>query len=352
MDVLTGIRIVEIAGIGPGPFCAMHLADLGADVITVQPPFGGGGSIGPETCINRGKRTIVLDLKSDKGRDYALRLIEGADALIEGMRPGAMERVGLGPEACHSRNARLVFGRMTGWGQSGPLSRLAAHDANYISVSGALWHSGSPGQPPVTPFSVVGDIAGGALYLAVGILGGVINARRTGKGCVVVACVVDGSAHSLHLLLAGLAKGLISEERGKSLHDASHFYATYRCADGGFLTVAAIEPKFYSIVLERLGLKDDPSFARQWDRELWSAQKERLQGIFATRARDEWCSVFEGTDACVAPVLSPMEAASYPHNVSRGVYFQREGFLQAAPAPRFDGEISIPGPILRYGQHT
>lgn len=352
MNILSGVRIVEIAGIGPGPFCAMHLADLGADVITVQRPDGRAGSLGPETCINRGKRAIALDLKSEAGRDAVLELVEGGDALIEGMRPGVIERLGLGPDACHARNPRLVFGRMTGWGQSGPLAQMAAHDANYISLSGALWNASPAGQPPVTPFSVVGDIAGGALYLAIGILSGILKARDTGIGCVVDASVVDGSAHSLHLLLAAKAKGLVSEERGKSIHDASPFYATYRCADGGYVTAGAIEPQFYRLMLEKLGLNDDPAFAQQWDRERWPAQKERLQAVFATRTRDQWWAVFEGTDACVAPVLSPEEAARHPHNVARDTYFEREGFLQAVPAPRFDGQVRMPGPIPRHGQQT
>ncbi|MEJ8858782.1 CaiB/BaiF CoA-transferase family protein [Variovorax robiniae] len=352
MNILSGVKIVEIAGIGPGPFCAMHLADLGAEVITVQRPDGRAGSLGPETCINRGKRAIALDLKSEEGREAVLRLVDGADALIEGMRPGVIERLGLGPQACRARNPRLVFGRMTGWGQSGPLAQMAAHDANYISLSGALWNASPAGQAPVTPFSVVGDIAGGALYLAIGILSGILNARSTGVGCVVDASVVDGSAHSLHLLLAAKARGLISEKRGRSIHDASPFYATYRCADGGYLTAGAIEPQFYRVMLAKLDLANDPDFERQWDRDRWPELKERLQAVFATRTRDEWEKVFEGSDACIAPVLSPEEAARHPHNVARETYFEREGFLQAVPSPRFDDRVCVPGPIPRHGQHT
>ncbi len=350
--VLSGLRVVEIAGIGPGPFCAMHLADLGADVITVQRPDGGTGSLGPETCLNRGKRAVVADLKTSEGREIVLGLVRDADALIEGMRPGVMERLGLGPQVCQSRNPRLVFGRMTGWGQSGPLAQMAAHDANYISISGALWHAGSPKEPPIAPFSVVGDIAGGALYLTIGILSGVLQARATGEGCVVDAAVVDGSAHTLQLLLAARKTGLTAEERGKSIDDASPFYATYLCADGGYLTVGAIEPQFYDELLKKLGLEDDLAFQKQWDREDWPVLRSRLAAIFQTRTRDDWSSLFERSDACVAPVLSPESAALHPHNVARGTYFEREGFLQAAPAPRFDGQTCRPGPIPRHGQHT
>lgn len=350
--ILSGVRIVEIAGIGPGPFCAMHLADLGADVITVQRPDGKAGSLGPETCVNRGKRAITLDLKADAGRADLLKLVESADALIEGMRPGAMERLGLGPDECRARNPRLVYGRMTGWGQTGPMAQMAAHDANYISVSGALWHASPAGQPPITPFSVVGDIAGGALYLAIGLLSGILQARASGQGCVVDAAVVDGSAHSMHLLLAASSKGLITEERGASLHDSSPFYASYLCADGHYLTVGAIEPQFYAEFLARLGLHDCPEFRQQWNRAGWPALRARLQAVFLKRTREEWSVVFDGSDACVAPVLSPREAAAHPQNVARGTWFERDGCLQAVPAPRFDGQVATPGPVPRLGQHS
>lgn len=352
MGVLSGIRIVEIAGIGPGPFCAMHLADLGADVISVQRPGGAAGQLGDESSLNRGKRALVLDLKTEAGREAVLQLAQGADALIEGMRPGAIERLGLGPDDCRARNPRLVFGRMTGWGQSGPLAQMAAHDANYIAVSGALWHASPAGQAPVTPFSVAGDIAGGALYLAIGLLGGILQARRTGQGCVVDAAIVDGSAHAMQLLLAAQSKGIVTEQRGLSIHDGSHFYASYRCADGLYLTVGAVEPQFYALLLARLGLQDDPAFAAQWQRADWPVLRARCEALFLTRTRDQWWALFEGSDACVAPVLSPSEAARAPHNLARGLYFERQGYVQTAPAPRFDGQRAEPGPIPGHGQHT
>lgn len=345
--MLEGLRVVEIAGIGPGPFCAMHLADLGADVVTVQKP-----APARKTSVNRGKRSIVLDLKASEGREAALELISSADVVIEGMRPGTMERLGLGPEVCRARNPKLVYGRMTGWGQTGPLASAAGHDANYISLSGGLWNASPAGQPPITPFSVVGDIAGGALYLTIGILSGVLHARATGDGCVVDAAIVDGSAHALQLLLAGKNKGTISETRGESIHDASHFYWSYRCRDGLYLTVAAIEPQFYHLFLEKLGLDGDPDFGDQWDRSRWARLKEKLQALFVTRTRTEWWEMFEGSDACVAPVLSPEEAAANPHMKERSVYFTQEGFLQSAPAPRFDSRRVEPGPIPEQGQHS
>ncbi|WP_427306002.1 CaiB/BaiF CoA transferase family protein [Cupriavidus sp. H39] len=348
--MLSGIKVVEICGIGPGPFCAMHLADLGADVIAVERPQGQSAPDGQ--LLNRGKRSIVADLKTPEGRDIVLRLIEGADVLIEGMRPGIMERLGLGPDACMARNPRLVFGRMTGWGQTGPLAQAAGHDNNYISLSGALYYAGRAAEPPSSPFTVIGDVGGGALYLAVGILSGVLNARRTGKGTVVDAAIVDGSAHMLQLILSASRKGFIGGERGGNIHDSSHFYSTYRCADGGYITVGSIEPQFYALLLEHLDLAGDPRYSAQWDRQQWLALHGHLTGIFASKNRAEWCALLESTDVCVAPVLSPEEAARHPHNVARGIFFEGDGQLQASPAPRFHGRTRTPGPIPRRGQHT
>lgn len=351
--MLSGIRIVEICGIGPGPFCAMHLADLGADVIAVERDASGplGTAKAAGSVLNRGKRSVVADLKTDAGRETVLRLIEDADALIEGMRPGVMERLGLGPDVCLGRNSRLVYGRMTGWGQDGPLSQAAGHDNNYISVSGALYHNGGAAAPPSSAITLVGDIGGGALYLAVGLLSGILNARSTGKGTVVDAAIVDGSAHMMQLLLGMKPAGVVAQERGKSMHDSSHFYATYRCADGHFVTVGAIEPQFYQLLLQKLGLADDARFA-QWDRSRWPELQHHFAEVFASRTRDEWRALLEGTDVCFGPVLSPDEAATHPHNVARGIYFERDGYLQASPAPRFDGKALPAGPVPLRGQHT
>lgn len=351
--MLSGIKIVEICGIGPGPFCAMHLADLGADVIAVEraAPSPGGTAV-EGNLINRGKRSVVADLKTEAGRQLVLRLIEDADALIEGMRPGVMERLGLGPEVLREINPRLVYGRMTGWGQYGPLSQAAGHDNNYISLSGALYYNGTPAEPPSTAITMVGDIGGGALYLAVGLLAGILKARATGVGTVVDASISDGSAHMLQLLLSTRKAGLVTGDRGENVHDSSHFYSTYRCLDGKFVTVGSIEPQFYALLLQRLGVKDDPCFARQWNRAMWPEAHRRFTELFATKTRDEWCALLENTDVCFGPVLSPSEAASHPHNLAREVYFESEGQLQVAPAPRFDGKVTKPGPLPVSGQHT
>jgi alpha-methylacyl-CoA racemase len=281
-----------------------------------------------------------------------LRLLEDADALIEGMRPGTMERLQLGPEDCARRNPRLVYGRITGWGQSGPLALAAGHDNNYAALSGALYFNGMPDTPPVAALSLLGDVAGGALYLAIGLLSGIIRARATGNGSVVDAGMVDGNAHMLQLLLGGRKKGFIGGQRGGNMHDSSHFFSTYRCADGEFITVAALEPQFYALLLEKLGLNGDARFKAQWDRDRWGELRAQLMDLFATRTREEWSTLLEGSDACFAPVLSPDEAARHPHNVARGTYFESQGHLQTAPAPRFDGRRVQPGPIAAPGEHT
>ncbi|WP_166363716.1 CaiB/BaiF CoA transferase family protein [Pseudomonas akapageensis] len=349
--MLSGIKVVEICGIGPGPFCAMHLADLGADVIAVE---RAGQGTGKTKLINRGKRSVAADLKTAEGRELVLRLIEDADVLIEGMRPGVMERLGLGPDVCRARNPRLVFGRMTGWGQHGPMAQAAGHDNNYISLSGALYHNGTPNEPPSTAVTLLGDIGGGALYLAIGLLAGVLKARETGQGTVVDAAIVDGSAHMMQLMLSSRSSGFFAEgcQRGNNLHDSSHFYSTYRCAGGEYITLGSLEPQFYGLLLEKLGLQDDPRFARQWDKKRWDEMHEHFAELFQTRTRDQWCELLEYTDVCFAPVLSPTEAAQHPHNVARQVYFERDDMLQTVAAPRFDDQVVVPGPIPRVGEHT
>lgn len=347
--MLSGIKVVEICGLGPGPFCAMLLSDLGADVIAVERPLPAGRSA-LKTPLNRGKRSVVADLKSEQGRELVLKLIDDADALIEGMRPGAMERLGLGPEVLQARNPSLVYGRMTGWGQTGPLAQVAGHDNNYVALSGALYYSGRAEDPPISPFTALGDIGGGGLYLAVGILAGVMKARETGRGTVVDAAIVDGSAHMLSVLLASRDKGMVIGERGMNVHDSSHFFSTYRCRDGEFITVGALEPQFYSMLLEKLGL--EPEAFPQWNREQWPLLREQLEAIFAEKTREEWCELLEGADVCFAPVLSPEEAACHAHMRARDVYIERDDRLEARPAPRFDGQTRQPGPVPELGAHN
>lgn len=352
---LAGLRVLEIAGIGPAPFCGMLLADLGADVVVVdrREPNPENIELGAAAITSRGKRSIAVDLKSPDDVATVLDLVQNCDALIEGMRPGVMERLGLGPDVCLARNPRLVYGRMTGWGQDGPLAQAAGHDLNYIALSGALWYSGQPGEPPLTPPSLVGDIGGGSLYLAVGILAAVMSARETGRGQVVDAAIVDGSAHMMNLLLSLKAAGQFVSARGESILDGPHWYSTYRCADGHFISVGSLEPKFYRLLREKLGLADDPDFANAYDAKAWPELKRRLAELFAMRPRQDWCALLEGTDACFAPVLDPDEAARHPHMAARGVYQETNGVLQAAPAPRFSATpAAAPGPVARTGADT
>src|SRR5262245_4423592 len=341
---LAGLRVLEIAGIGPGPFCGMVLADLGADVVIADrvEPNAQNLDVGRAAITSRGKRSIAVDLKKPEDVELVLQLVEQSDALIEGMRPGVMERLGLGPDVCLKRNPRLVYGRMTGWGQSGPLAHAAGHDLNYIALSGALWYSGQPGEAPMTPPSVVGDVGGGALYLAIGILAGVMSARATGRGQVVDAAIVDGSAHMMNLLLSLKGAGHFVTKRGASILDGPHWYSTYRCADGRFISVGSLEPKFYAILLGKLGLDQDPLFVNGYDSGRWPEAKQRFGELFAQRTRDEWCALLEGTDACFAPVLDPDEAAKHPHMIARGVYAYADGILQVNPAPRFSGTPPAP----------
>lgn len=342
---LAGVRILEIAGIGPGPFAGMLLADMGAEVILVERPGNVGPlNLGKKAILNRGKKSICVDLKVPGAADLVLRLLENCDALIEGMRPGVMERLGLAPEVCLERQPRLVYGRMTGWGQDGPLAQRAGHDINYIALSGALWYSGQPDQAPLAPPTLVGDLGGGALYLAVGILAGILRVKMGGAGQVVDAAVVDGSANLMNLLLSLNASGAMPMERGQGLLDGPYWYGTYRCKDGRYITLGSLEPQFHAELLARLGLaKDsaDPVFAGPMDRATWPAARTRLEQRFASQPQAHWCAVFEGSDACFAPVLDPNEAAQHPHLAARKVYQVRDEVLQASPAPRFS---SFPDP--------
>lgn len=351
MKVLDSVRVLEIGGLGPGPFCAMHLADLGADVISVVRKTKGKQTSG--VLLNRGKRSVFADLKTEEGRQLVLALVTEADALIEGMRPGVMERLGLGPDECLAVNPRLVYGRMTGWGQTGPLALRAGHDTNYAAVSGALWGCSPADARPVSPFAVLGDIGGGAMYLMTGLLSGIVQARATGRGTVVDAAIVDGSAHMLNLMLSARQSGLVTDVRGQSIHDSAPFYDTYVCADGHHITVGAIEPQFYALLLDVLGLANDPDFTGpQWDKASWSARRSRLAALFLSQHRAHWQELLEPTDACFGAVLSPLEASLHPHMQARGVYREVQGTLQAAPAPRFDDKLYEPGTMCVTGEHT
>jgi alpha-methylacyl-CoA racemase len=353
MGPLEGIRIVEFAGLGPAPFGAMLLADLGADIIRVDRPGGYPApdpslqfeSFGKFAFYNRNRRNIRLDLKSSAGRGVAMRLIAQADALIEGFRPGVMEKLGLGPDACLAANARLVYARMTGWGQSGPLARTAGHDLNYIGVSGALGlFAPSPDTQGAIP-PLVGDMGGGGLFMAFGLLAGVISARTTGKGQVMDAAIVDGSA-LLYATIKSLHKAgaYANAAGGNTIDGGRYFYRVYRCADGGLLTVGAIEPAFRAVLLKTLGLIDDPVFASDAPASDME-QREKVARVIATKPRDEWCAIFAPTDGCVAPVLTMDEAETHPQNVAREVFTAMDGVQQPAPGPRFSatpGRIDIP----------
>ena len=343
--MLEGLRIVEFEGIGPGPFAAMMLADLGAEVICVQrpggPPLPGAPASNP---LDRGKRAIALDLKSAADRPAVEALIARADALIEGNRPGVMERLRLGPADALALNPRLVYGRMTGWGQEGPRATQAGHDLNYAGLSGALWYASVPGQPPVTPPTLVGDIGGGALYLVAGVLAGLLAAGRSGKGTVVDAAIVDGSAHMMALIMSMYAGGGFQDRRGASMLDGPHWSRTYACADGRYMSVQCLEPKFYAEFLSLMNLSGDPDFARQNDPALWPRATDRLAALFATRPRAHWAALFAQSDACVAPVLAPGEVESDPHLGARGTWTRAGGALMPRPAPRFDGRLVDPGP--------
>jgi len=342
---LASVVVTELAGIGPAPFCGMVLADLGAEVIRIDRPGGGSMPIGSVDgdVTNRGKSSIAVDLKNPEGVEVALSLIARSHALIEGFRPGVTERLGIGPAVCLARNRSLVYGRMTGWGQDGPMADMAGHDIDYIALSGVL-HSIGPREDPVPPLNLVGDFGGGAMLLAVGVLAGIIHARTSGEGQVVDASMVDGSAllmASHHGLMAG---GWWQPRRSSNLLDgAAPFYTVYGTADGGHVAVGALEPQFFAVLVDRLGLRPEEVGA-QHDRDRWPAMRELFRARFESRSRDEWSALFDGTDACVAPVLSMAEAGQHPHNQARGTFVDVEGVSQPSPAPRFS---ATPGRIDR-----
>jgi len=348
---LSGIKVVEFAGIGPGPFCGMLLADMGAEVVRIDRKGTRGGS--KFDIASRGKRSIALDLKKPEAVETALKLIEKADILQEGFRPGVMERLGLGPEVCLARNPKLVYGRMTGWGQTGPLAPTAGHDINYISLTGALHAIGRPGEKPVPPLNLVGDFGGGALYLAMGMLAALVEANRTGKGQVVDAAMTDGATSLMAMFYGFTASGMWQEPHGTNMLDGgAHFYDTYETKDGKWISIGSIEPQFYAILREKAGLTD-AIWDAQMDRAKWPELKAKIEAVFKTRTRDEWCAIMEGTDICFAPVLSITEAKDHPHNKARETIVVVDGVAQPNIAPRFSRTPSkIQGPVPQVGENT
>jgi alpha-methylacyl-CoA racemase len=355
MGPLQGLKVVELAGIGPAPFCGMMLADMGADVLRIDRLNAGPSITGDprRDLLNRGKRSVAVDLKNPQGIETVLQLCERADVVIEGFRPGVMERLGLGPDVVLARNPKIIYGRMTGFGQDGPLAKAPGHDINYIALSSALHAMGRQGEKPLPPLNLVGDFGGGGMLLAFGIMCGVFEAQRSGKGQVIDAAMVDGSALLMSMMFSFRAMGLWQDKRGVNLLDTgAHFYETYETSDGKWIALGAIEPQFYAALLKLAGL-DEATFGSQMDIDAWPQMKEQLATIFRTKTRDEWCALLEGTDACVSPVLSMDEAPYHPHNTARGTFVQFDEVWQAAPAPRFTRTPpGLRGPPPEPGEQT
>ena len=352
MGPLTGIRVVEMAGIGPGPFTAMMLSDLGAEVIRVDRLSHKG--IGYRAnVLNRGRKSIAVDLKNPRGVETTLRLIEQADVVLEGFRPGVMERLGLGPEKCLSVNPRLIFGRMTGWGQTGPLSQAAGHDINYISIAGALGAMGYADRPPAPPLNLVGDFGGGAMYLLTGILAALVERATSAQGQIIDAAMSDGTASLLSPFFGLMAMNMWTTDRfSNRLDGGAFYYGSYECSDGRYISIGSLEPQFYALLLEKAEITDS-EFQEQLDEAAWPAKREKLTQLFKTKTRQQWCDIMEGTDVCFAPVLDLKEAPNHPHNIDRKTFVELDGVVQPAPAPRFSrtqGEIQ--GPAAMAGEHT
>ena len=334
MSALKGTKIIEIAGIGPAPFAGMLLADMGAEVILVdrKQNYGKGSKF---EVSGRGKKSIAVDLKSEKGIELVLKLIESADALIEGFRPGVMERLGLGPELCMQKNKNLIYGRMTGWGQTGPLANAAGHDINYISLAGALGSTGRNGEPPAPPLNLIGDFGGGGMLLALGICAALVNVKNGGKGQVIDAAMTEGTAQLMSMIYGMKASGFWTDQQQSNLLDgATHFYDSYECKDGKFVSLGSIEPQFYSILLDKMEL-DKNEFSEQMNKEKWNEYKAKFKKVFRSKTRDEWCEIMEGTDICFAPVLSMDEAINHPHNKERNSFSTIDEVTQPSPAPLF-----------------
>ena len=352
MGPLKGLKIIEMAGIGPGPFCGMVLADLGAEVIRVDRASAAGTGTRQEPA-NRGKRSIAIDLKSPEGIEVVLKLIDRSDAIFEGFRPGVMERLGLGPDVCLGRNKKIVFGRMTGWGQDGPLANAAGHDINYISLSGALAAIGRPDSTPVPPLNLIGDFGGGGMLLALGLVSALLEAKGSGEGQIVDAAMTDGSALLMTMIYSMKGSGFWQDSMGSNLLDGgAHFYDTYECKDGKFISIGSIEPQFYKLLRELANLEDS-IYDNQMSREDWPDLKKEIAKVFLNKTRDEWCDLMEGTDVCFAPVLSMWEAPQHPHNIARKTFIELEGLDQPAPAPRFSKTVSeVRSPPALAGEHT
>ncbi len=352
MGPLKGLKIIEMAGIGPGPFCGMVLADLGAEVIRVDRASAAGTGTRQEPA-NRGKRSIAIDLKSPEGIEVVLKLIDRSDAIFEGFRPGVMERLGLGPDVCLGRNKKIVFGRMTGWGQDGPLANAAGHDINYISLSGALAAIGRPDSTPVPPLNLIGDFGGGGMLLALGLVSALLEAKGSGEGQIVDAAMTDGSALLMTMIYSMKGSGFWQDSMGSNLLDGgAHFYDTYECKDGKFISIGSIEPQFYKLLRELANLEDS-IYDNQMSRENWPDLKKEIAKVFLNKTRDEWCDLMEGTDVCFAPVLSMWEAPQHPHNIARKTFIELEGLDQPAPAPRFSKTVSeVRSPPALAGEHT
>ena len=351
MGPLQGVRVVELAGIGPGPFCGMMLSDMGAEVIRVDRLAPAGAGRGRDV-LGRNRRSIAVDLKKPAGADLVLGLVERADALFEGFRPGVAERLGLGPADCMGRNPRLVYGRMTGWGQTGPIAHAAGHDINYIGLAGALHAIGEPGGKPVPPLNLIGDFGGGGMLLAFGLVCGILEASRSGQGQVIDAAMVDGAAALMAMFFSLAGRGFKTERGANLLDGGAHFYNTYETADGHHVCVGAIEPQFYAELVQKAGL-DAALFKPQLDAEQWPALRAELARVFKAKTRAEWCSLLEGTDVCFAPVLSIKEAPEHPHNRARGTFVDVDGVTQPAPAPRFSRTAAaISHPARAPGEDT
>ncbi|MEX2122682.1 MAG: CaiB/BaiF CoA-transferase family protein [Woeseia sp.] len=361
MGPLAGTKVIEVGGIGPAPFCGMMLADMGAEVILIERKSGdspspalSAGELSKYAIVHRGKQSLAMDLKKSAAAATLLRLIADADVLIEGFRPGVMEKLGLGPDECLTANPRLVYGRITGWGQDGPLSQCAGHDINYIALAGALYHGGHQAAPPAAPPTLVGDVGGGAMLLTVGLLGALLAAGKSGEGQVVDAAISDGAALMTTLLCGLHQQGLWVDRRQSNLLDGgSHWYDCYECADGTYVSVGALEPRFYRELLQKCGLGDNPELDPQFEQAKWPAQKKIFSELFRSRNRDEWCDLLEGTDACFAPVLSLGEAPRHRHNRARKTFVDIDDVTQPAPAPRFSRTpAEIAGKPPTNGEHT